>query len=126
VEGVENLHPVGFYTGVRLGDVVAMALPCFDFDKHVLKVRPQRTGRKKRDLTVPLHPQLEAHGLDLPLSDNQGPLCPALAKRRVSGKCGLSIQFHNILASADVKQETIVATGDAGHSFNKYTFHSLR
>ena len=64
--------------------------------------------------------------LDLPVGDNQGPLCPALAKRKVSGKYGLSIQFHKILAAAEVKQETIEAAGDAGHAFNKYTFHSLR
>jgi site-specific recombinase XerD len=38
----------------------------------------------------------------------------------------LSIQFHSILAEAGVKQETIAATGTAGHDFNKYTFNSLR
>lgn len=117
---------IGFYTGVRLGDAVAMPLAAFDFDKHLLKVRPQKTSRKKRDLIIPLHPELEAHVLDLPVGDNQGPLCPMLAKRKVSGKYGLSIQFHKILAAAEVKQETIEAGGDAGHSFNKYTFHSLR
>ncbi|HMP83984.1 MAG TPA: site-specific integrase [Verrucomicrobiota bacterium] len=117
---------IGFYTGVRLGDAVAMPLSAFDFDKHVLKVRPQKTSRKKRDLIIPLHPQLEAHVLDLPVGDNQGPLCPTLAKRKVSGKYGLSIQFHKILSAAEVKQETIEATGKAGHDFNKYTFHSLR
>ena len=91
----------------------------------MLKVRPQKTSRKKRDLIIPLHPQLEAHVLDLPVED-KGPLCPALAQRKVSGKHGLSIQFHTILAEAGVKQETIEATGKAGHDFNKYTFHSLR
>jgi site-specific recombinase XerD len=30
------------------------------------------------------------------------------------------------VAEAGVKQETIEATGKAGHDFNKYTFHSLR
>ena len=117
---------IGFYTGVRLGDAVAMPLSVFDLEKHLLKVRPQKTSRKKRDLIIPLHPELEAHVLDLPVGDNQGPLCPTLAKRKVSGKYGLSIQFHKILAAAGVKQETIAASGDAGHSFNKYTFHSLR
>ncbi len=117
---------IGFYTGVRLGDAVATAWSAFDLDEHLLKVRPQKTSRKKRDLIIPLHPQLEAHVLDLPVSDNQGPLCPTLAKRKVSGKYGLSIQFHKILAAAEVKQETVEATGKAGHSFNKYTFHSLR
>jgi site-specific recombinase XerD len=116
---------IGFYTGVRLGDAVGMNVESFDFDKHVLKVRPQKTSRKKRDLVIPLHPQLETHVLDLPVEDKSS-LCPALTQRKVSGKYGLSVQFHTILAEAGVKQETIEATGKAGHDFNKYTFHSLR
>jgi integrase len=117
---------IGFYTGVRLGDAVGMALPSFDLDKHLLNVRPQKTSRKKRDLIIPLHPQLETHILDLPVEDKQGLLCPTLAQRKVSGKYGLSIQFHKVLAEAKIKQETIAAAGDAGHEFNKFTFHSLR
>lgn len=129
---------VGFYTGVRLGDAVGVPLSAFDFDGQVLKLRPQKTSRKKRDLIIPLHPQLEAHVLDLPIvlkeralkgksgDDTNVPLCPKLVQRKVSGKYGLSIEFHAILAEAGVKQETIAATGKAGHDFNKYTFHSLR
>ena len=129
---------VGFYTGVRLGDAVGMPLSAFDFEGQVLKLRPQKTSRKKRDLIIPLHPQLEAHVLDLPIvpkdralkgksgDDTHVPICPTLAKRKVSGKYGLSIQFHKIMAEADIKQETIAAGGDAGHEFNKFTFHSLR
>jgi len=117
---------IGFFTGVRLGDAVNMTLGNFDLEQHVLKVRPQKTSRKKRDLIIPLHPQLEAHVLDLPVADAGGLLCPTLAKRKVSGKYGLSIQFHTILARAEIQQETIAAGGKAGHEFNKYTFHSLR
>jgi integrase len=64
--------------------------------------------------------------LDLRVKDDQKPVCPALARRKVSGKYGLSIQFHTILSEADVKQETVEAKGKAGHDFHKYTFHSLR
>jgi len=117
---------IGFYTGVRLGDAVAMSLPSFDFDRHVLKVRPQKTSRKKRDLVIPIHPKLETYVLDLPVEEGQGLLCPTLAKRKVSGKYGLSIQFHTILSEAEIRQETVEATGKAGHMFHKYTFHSLR
>jgi integrase len=117
---------IGFYTGVRLGDAVGMRLASFNFDKHLLNVRPQKTSRKKRDLVIPLHPQLEAHILDLPVEGSHGTLCPTLVKRKVSGKHGLSVQFHTILGEADIKQETVEATGKAGHRFNRYTFHSLR
>ena len=117
---------IGFYTGVRLGDAIGMTLSAFDTEKHLLKVRPQKTSRKKRDLLIPLHPQLEKHVLDTPMEDKQELLCPTLAKRKVSGKYGLSIQFHVIMAQADIKQETIAAGGKAGREFNKFTFHSLR
>lgn len=117
---------LGFFTGLRLGDVVNLTLGQVDLEKHLLKVRPQKTSRKKRDLIIPLHPQLEAHVLDLPVADGSKPLCPKLAHRKVSGKYGLSIQFHAILAKAEIQQETIKARGDAGHEFNRYTFHSLR
>lgn len=117
---------IGYFTGVRLGDAVSMTLGHFDLEKHLLKVRPQKTSRKKRDLIIPLHPQLEAHVLDLPVADGGGPLCPTLAQRKVSGKYGLSVQFHTILAQAKIEQETIAAAGKAGHEFNRYTFHSLR
>ncbi len=117
---------IGFFTGVRLGDAVAMNLTSFVFDQHVLKLRPQKTRRKKRDLIIPLHPQLEAHVLDLPIQDKQGALCPTLARRKVGGKHGLSIQFHRILAEANIEQESVDAAGKAGHRFHKYTYHSLR
>ena len=117
---------IGFYTGLRLGDAIALDVAAFDFEGHVLKIRPQKTSRKKRDLVIPLHPQLEAHVLDLPIEDKQRLLCPGLARRKVSGKYGLSTQFHRILAEADVKQETVAAKGKAGHDFHRYTYHSLR
>lgn len=117
---------IGFYTGARLGDAVVMNLAAFDFERHVLKLRPQKTRRKKRDLVIPLHSQLEAHVLDLPISDKSGVLCPTLARRKASGRHGLSIQFHRILAEANIEQETVEAAGKAGHRFHKYTYHSLR
>jgi integrase len=117
---------IGFFTGLRLGDAVSLGLGNFDLEGHVLKLRPQKTSRKKRDLIMPLHPQLEAQILDLPVADGNGPLCPTLAQRKISGRGGLSLQFHTILAKAGIQQETIAAGGKAGHEFNRYTFHSLR
>jgi integrase len=117
---------LGFFTGARLGDVVGLTLGNFDLEEHVLKLRPQKTSRKKRDLVIPLHPQLESHVLDLPIGDKSGLLCPTLARRKVSGKYGVSLQFHRIVGRAKIEQETIAAGGKAGHSFHKYTYHSLR
>jgi integrase len=117
---------VGFYTGLRLSDAASLSLSHFDFESHLLKVRPKKTSRKKRDLNIPLHSQLEAHVLDLAVADKGLLICPALAGRAVGGKYGLSTQFHRILLQASIAQETIAARGAAGNKFNKYTFHSLR
>lgn len=117
---------VGFFTGARLGDAVGMTVGHFDFDQHTLKMRPQKTSRMKRDLIIPLHPNLETHVLDLPRENAKDVLCPSLARRKVSGKSGLSTQFHRIIAKAGIVQETVEARGKSGHSFNKFTFHSLR
>jgi len=129
---------IGFYTGVRLGDAVGMRFSAFNFEERVLKVRPQKTSRKKRDLFIPLHPQLEAHLLDTPIPTKEGslksdpeeannvPICPTLAQRMVGGKHGLSLQFHEVMAKAGIKQETIEAGGTAGRDLNKFTFRSVR
>jgi integrase len=116
---------IGYYTGVRLGDTVDLTVANFDFEKHVLKVRPQKTRRMKRDLIIPLHPQLESHVRNIRIADGAR-FCPHLALKKVGGKSGLSNQFHLILEKAGVKQETVEAKGKNGRDFNKFTFHSLR
>lgn len=116
---------IGFYTGVRLGDAVLIKRGSFDFKRHVLNIRPQKTSRKKRDLVIPVHPQLEEHVLGLGLKEEDAMLCPSLAQRTVSGKHGLSIQFHRILSKAKIKQQTVEAK-EGGNDFHKFTFHSLR
>ena len=117
---------IGYFTGQRLGDCVSASLSKFDFEKHLIQIRPQKSRNKKKDLTIPIHPELEAHLLDLPVTDPKGLLCPTLAKAKIGGRSGLSRQFQAIMVKAGIKQVSIGAAGKAGRTFNKFGFHSLR
>lgn len=116
---------LGAFTGQRLGDCVSITWDSVDLENHVLRFRPQKTRHKKRDLVVPLHPDLEKHLMDLPERKGQ-PLCPELSKVTIGGRSGLSRQFHGIMKKAEIVGETVEAGGEAGRSFNKLSFHSLR
>ncbi len=51
---------IGIYTGLRLGDVVTLRWSEIDFNEHVIKRVPNKTRRKGKVVTFPLHPVLEA------------------------------------------------------------------
>jgi len=116
---------LGAFTGQRLGDCVSMTWANVDLDNHVIKFRPQKTRHHKRDLVLPLHPDLEAHLKSLPKVEG-APLSPTLGKATIGGRSGLSRQFQDIMATADVKKVSIAASGEQGRMFNKLSFHSLR
>jgi integrase len=115
------------YTGARLGDVVTMRWAHLDLGKSVLKFRPQKTARNKKDLEIPLHTALREHLLALPSVDDPAAfIMPGLAAQKIPGRSGLSRQFQAIVTKAGIEQETVTAKGEAGRSFNKLSFHSLR
>jgi integrase len=116
---------LGALTGQRLGDCISITWDCVDFDKHLLRFRPQKTRHQKRDLVLPLHTDLEKHLMDLPERKGQ-PLCPALSKAKIGGRSGLSRQFQCIMKKAKIKGRSVEAGGDEGRVFNKLSFHSLR
>jgi integrase len=116
---------LGAYTGQRLGDCVSITWDCLDMENHVLRFRPQKTRHQKRDLVLPLHPDLEMHLMDLPEQKGQ-PLCPTLSQAKIGGRSGLSRQFQTIMKKAKIEKRSIEAGGEEGRVFNKLSFHSLR
>ena len=116
---------LGAFTGQRLGDCVTITWENVDLENHVLRFRPQKTRHQKRDLVLPLHPDLERHLLGLPQVKGQG-LCPTLGKATIGGRSGLSRQFQAIMEKAKIVQHSIEAGGNQGRAFNKLSFHSLR
>lgn len=116
---------LGALTGQRLGDCISIAWDSVDLENHVLRFRPQKTRNKKRDLVLPLHPDLEKHLMDLPEQKGQ-PLCPGLSHAKIGGRSGLSRQFQGIMEKAEIKKVSVKAGGTEGRAFNKLSFHSLR
>ena len=116
---------LGAFTGQRLGDCISITWDCVDLEKHLLRFRPQKTRHQKRDLVLPLHPDLEKHLMDLPEQKGQ-PLCPGLSKAKIGGRSGLSRKFQEIMKKAKIEGHSVAAGGDEGRVFNKLSFHSLR
>ena len=121
---------LGVFTGARLGDCVSMEWRHVDFQKRVVRFRPSKTKANGRDIVIPLHPDLEAHLMALPMPDGENagkhPLCPELAKVKISGRSGLSRKFKELLGAAGVENEQTRQGEGKGRSLSAYSFHSLR
>jgi integrase len=120
----ETLIHLCAFTGARLGDAVKFSWECVDLDTGTISFRPQKTQRKKRDLALPLAPRLQAYLAGLP-KPHRGPLCPTLARTRIGGSAGLSLQFQALMEKVGIDSGTIAGTGK-GRAFNRKTAHSLR
>ncbi len=116
----------GYYTGSRLGDLVALYFDNIDLDAGTLKFRPskQRRSHKEKWLTIPIHVGL----LDLVRNHHSpyGPIFPTLRKKRVGGKTGLSLLFRRIMDEAGIQYKTKKAKGARGRRVYSKGFHSLR
>ncbi|MFM9955474.1 MAG: tyrosine-type recombinase/integrase [Opitutaceae bacterium] len=124
---------LGVYTGARLGDCVSMEWRQVDFqtgEKGVLRFRPSKTKAKGGEIVIPLHKDLAAHLKSLPMPDGENagkqPLCPELAKVKISGRSGLSRKFKELLGAAGVENEQTRQGEGKGRSLSAYSFHSLR
>jgi integrase len=116
---------IGRYTGCRLGDAVTMTWENVKLDGDV-KTITYAQGKTGRTVTVPLHPDLEAHLLALAGDDARAPLTPTLATMEIGGRTGLSRQFKDIMRSARIDDGRIESNGGKGRAFSKFSFHSLR
>ncbi len=121
---------LGVFTGARLGDCVTMQWRHVDLPGKVIRFRPSKTKAKGGEIVVPLHADLEAHLMALPMPDGAGaaeqPLCPTLAAGSISGRAGLSRKFKEILVDAGIENEQTRQGTKKGRSFSAYSFHSLR
>jgi len=119
----------GLYAGLRLGDAARLKWKSVDLDEGTLRLIPAKTKRKKREICVPLHPELRAFLEEHPSADDaESPLFPSLAMRSVSGNRGLSMTFVGIMDVAGVSRgkARIVAKESAGRTTHERGFHSLR
>ncbi|HEY9153765.1 MAG TPA: tyrosine-type recombinase/integrase [Opitutaceae bacterium] len=119
---------VGLYAALRLGDAATLKAANVNLEARTITLIPAKTRRKKRALTIPMHPDLVAFFEPREVSPFPGtPLFPSLAAQSVGGKQGLSIQFGRIMDAAGVPRMTSRKSADgAARDMNQLSFHSLR
>jgi len=125
---------VAAFTGLRLGDAARLSWDAVDLDAKQITLVPSKTKRKKREVRIPIHPDLLAYLLAAPVAEDSpsAPVFPSLARKRVNGAIGLSGAFTGIMAAAGVdrgKPSRVIEEGQdkgAGRITWEKGFHSFR
>lgn len=112
-----------FYLGGRLQTMATLRWSNVDLTKKTASFREQKTGLA---MTIPLHPTLEAHLLDLTAPDTDAPLMPKIAAMPSSGRSGRSEQFKKLMERASVTATKLQDGKGVGHDVYSKSFHSLR
>jgi integrase len=116
---------VGYYTGLRLGDVVALTWGEVDTSSQRGWFLRRTTGKTKKVVLVPVHPFLQDF-----LNTRQGvaraPLFPVLSGSKPGGNTGLSTQFKKLMERAGIKGRILRKGGGAARQTSSLSFHSLR
>jgi integrase len=129
---------LAYYSGLRLRDAVSLSWDHINFELRQIRYFPRKSNRgqtrrpdwKKHvtgQLEVPLMPEVEAHLLSLPSTDDPiEKLCPTLAAKSTGGNRGLSRMFQRVMAAADIHSDRGVEKKGKGRQFKTLGFHSLR
>jgi integrase len=129
---------LAYYSGLRLRDAVSLSWDNVNFELRQIRYFPRKSNRglsrrpdwKKHvtgQLEVPLMPEVEAHLLSLPSSDDSAAkLCPTLAAKSTGGNRGLSRMFQRAMAAAGIHSDRGVEKKGKGRQFKTLGFHSLR
>lgn len=103
---------IGAHTGLRLGDVVKLTRDHVEDTRLI--VRPNKTKRDRKTLSIPLSPPVLAW-----IGERKGAFFPSLAGVK---KGTLSTTFTRIMRSAGVARDIV----EAGDVVKRRSFHSLR
>lgn len=113
---------LGAFTAARLRDCVTMEIDNLHFTDKTIHYTQGKTGA---EIVMPMHPDLEAHLLNIISTDEpMTKLCPTLAGRDSGGAHGLSAQFAEIIRKAGIDRGS--GKGMGNRTFSKLSFHSLR
>lgn len=118
----------GFYIGLRLGDCGKLTIANLDPDRKYVSFIPAKTSRKKKKLTVPLHPRMRTWISERGFPDDPAaPIFPALHDTKVQGTQGLSAQFIAIMEHGGIDRRQM-RQGVEGGQKAQYarSFHALR
>ena len=129
---------LAYYSGLRLRDAVGLTWENINFEHREIRFFPSKSNHglsRKPDwkkhvtgqLEVPLMPEVEAHLLSIPSSDDPpAKISPALATRGTGGNRGLSRMFHSLMAEAGIYSDRGAEKKGKGRQFRPLGFHSLR
>lgn len=125
---------VAAFTGLRLGDGARLSWESVDLAKKTITLIPSKTKKKKKEVYIPIHPDLLAYLMSAPVAEDSpaAPVFPTLAKMKVGGGCGLSDTFTAIMAAAGVdrgKPSRVIEEGQdkgKGRITWEKGFHSFR
>ncbi len=119
----KTLIQLAYFTGARLSDCVRMEWESVDLTKAVLCYVQGKTGGT---VTLPLHPELEAHLSKLATSDRpERYIMPGMADKGPGGRHGLSESFKTIMRKAGVDSQQVER--DIGvRTLCRRSFHALR
>ena len=124
---------VAAFTGLRLGDAAHLSWSAVDLAAKQITLIPSKTKKKKREVRIPIHPDLLAYLEAAPIvsDDPTAPVFADLSKLTIGARTGLSQTFNTIMLAAGVdrgKPSRIVEEGKASVGRVNYErgFHSLR
>jgi integrase len=116
---------VGYYTGLRLGDVVSLTWREFDTTGAQGWFLRRKTEKTKKQVAVPIHTSLRTF-----LAPRQGvgkaPLFPTLMGSKPGGNSGLSTQFKKLMKKAGIRGRVLRKGGGVARQTSSLSFHSLR
>ena len=119
---------VGYYSGLWLGDAIALKWGNVDLPNCMLTVTPKKTARLGKKLMIPMHPDLETFLLGHPAGNKDAdPVFSSLAGLVIGGRNGASRAFKTIMKAAGVAAgEARKKKGKQGRAVSMRSFHSLR
>jgi len=113
----------GYYTGLRLKDVTDLTWASVDLDEQIITVTTRKT---RKDVVVPIHPELAAWLKGRIRGISRAPIFPSLAGRSGSGRNGLSSMFKRVMDRAGIRGRILRQSTGSGRSQSSLSFHSLR
>jgi len=123
---------LSIYCGFRIGDAASLRWKDVDLSTNWISIIPQKTKRLGKRVNVPIHPLLHEYLVSLDASDDPDAFVnPTLAKKRGSGKSGLSVGFSKIMKVAGIKNTLLrpresTKTLTRSHEMHALSHHSLR
>ncbi|MCP5547368.1 MAG: tyrosine-type recombinase/integrase [Akkermansiaceae bacterium] len=95
---------VAAFTGLRLGDAARLSWEAIDMQAKRITLVPSKTRRKKREVRIPIQPDLMAFLESVPIHSDEpaAKVFPTLSETPVFVRSGLSRRFLDIMEQAGV------------------------